>query len=72
MKRQPVQSSMIRSIGYDEATATLEIEFRSGEVYQYYGVEPEIYREMMKAPSHGRYFLARIRDVYRYAKVRSR
>ena len=38
MIRQPVSSSNIRSIGYDSESNTLEIEFHSGGVYQYFGV----------------------------------
>lgn len=38
MIRQPVSSSNIRSIGYDSKSNTLEIEFHSGGVYQYFGV----------------------------------
>ena len=69
MKRQPVVSSSLRSVGYDEASRTLEIEFRSGAVYRYYEVPPEVYRELMEAPSKGRCFQGAIRDNYRYAKV---
>jgi hypothetical protein len=34
MKRETVGSSNIRSIGYDQNTNILEVEFRSGRVYQ--------------------------------------
>ena len=69
MKRQPVISSSLRSVGYDAATETLEIEFRSGGVYRYYGVPREVYEALMKAPSLGSYFQAYIRDEYRYARA---
>lgn len=35
MERQAVTSGTIASVGYDEATATLEIEFVKGTIYQY-------------------------------------
>ncbi len=63
MKRTEVESSMIRSVGYDPDARILEIEFNSGQVYQYFDVPPQEYEGLMKAESHGRYFLANIRDV---------
>ena len=38
MNRKPVRSSNISSIGYDSESKTLEIEFHSGGVYQYFNV----------------------------------
>ncbi len=68
-KRIVVESNYLRSVGYDSSSQVLEIEFRKGDVYQYIDVPPEIYTELMNAPSHGRYFNANIKDVYRYYKV---
>lgn len=70
MKRTEVESSMIHSVGYDPDKRTLEIEFNSGGVYQYFDVPPEEYEDLMQAESHGRYFLANIRDVYNYRRSR--
>lgn len=68
MKRTPMESSLIRSAGYDEASKTLEVEFTSGGVYEYYNVPLQAYKELLAAASHGRYFLANIRDVYPYRR----
>lgn len=70
MRRQPVSSSNLRSVGYDKSTNTLEIEFNSGGIYQYYNVPPAVYKGLMNASSHGKYFHARIKDIYRDIKVR--
>ena len=70
VKRVPVESSMIASVGYDEAKRILEIEFNSGRIYRYANVPPEVYRGLMEAESHGRYFLAHIKGVYAYRRVR--
>ena len=43
MLRTPIQSSNISSIGYDATTATLEVEFTSHEVYQYFSVPSHLY-----------------------------
>lgn len=67
MTRQPVSSSNIRSIGYENGT--LEVGFNSGGVYQYYDVPQSIYAALMSASSHGSYLANHIKGVYRYRKV---
>jgi hypothetical protein len=57
-------------VGYDKPTNILEIEFNSGGVYQYYDVPSAVYQGLMNASSHGKYFHAHIKDIYRYAKLR--
>ena len=47
MKRQHVESSNIESIGYDERSQTLEIEFLNGGVYQYFDVPVNMYPEKL-------------------------
>lgn len=62
MKRTPVKSSNIKSIGYDSSKRLLEIEFNSGAVYQYHPIMEQIYNEMKSAPSVGTYFHTKIRN----------
>jgi KTSC domain len=69
MQRVPVASEALASIGYDERTATLELEFASGQVYRYYGVPGAEHRALMGAESHGHHFAAHIRDRYRYSRL---
>jgi hypothetical protein len=69
MRRRPVSSSNLRSVGYDPETSTLEIEFHNGGTYQYFGVPTSAYRSLMGAGSHGGYFHSHIKDVYPDAKV---
>ena len=69
MQRQPVTSSNIASIGYDESTQTLEIEFLNGTVYQYFDVPSRVYDDFMSASSHGQYLAQNIKGHYRYSKV---
>jgi hypothetical protein len=64
MRRRPVDSSAIASVGYDPARETLELEFRSGNVYRYFGVPQEIYEDLIHAPSMGRFFGSYIRGQY--------
>jgi hypothetical protein len=71
MERIPVVSSVIRSVGYDDDNAILEIEFRSGKVYQYLNVAQQVYVELMSAGSKGSYFDAHIRNAgYKYQMAR--
>ena len=70
MDRTGVASSNLKSVGYDEGTRVLEIEFYDRRVYQYFGVPPEVHRALMDAGSHGRYLAAEIKGRYRYERVR--
>ncbi len=70
MNRIPVRSSNIRSIGYDEASGTLEVEFHNGSIYQYYEVPEIVYRNLMHASSKGSYLHRHIRGRYPFQRVR--
>jgi KTSC domain-containing protein len=67
MKRDDVQSSNIKAIGYENET--LEIEFLNGSVYQYFDVQQNIYDEMMAAESKGKYLAQNIKGRFRFSKV---
>ena len=69
MRRKPVSSSAISSVGYDRKEKTLELEFSSGGVYDYYEVPPKVYAELMAAESKGRFISEQIRGRYRSEKV---
>jgi len=70
MMRTRVNSSNIRSIGYDTQSAILEVEFTSGDVYQYFDVPEHLHREFMQAASLGGFLNDNIvKYHYRYRKV---
>lgn len=69
MVRKAVDSTTMRSVGYQAQRRILEIEFDSGAVYQVSGVPAMIYQELLRAESKGRYFNSEIRDVYPYVQV---
>lgn len=56
-------SSHLKSVGYDEESRILTIEFRDGAIYEYAGVLPEVHAELMNAESHGKYFHRHIRNA---------
>jgi hypothetical protein len=70
MRRRLVNSSSLRSLGYDSRSRTLEIEFHSTGVYQYYGVPKTVLEEMFAQNSLGGFFNTKIRHVYPCARVR--
>lgn len=70
MDRTRVSSTNIRSIGYDEGSQTLEVEFTSGGIYDYAGVPKNVYQRFMAAPSKGRFFDSVVKDKYRTVKLR--
>lgn len=69
MYRQSVVSSNVSSVGYDEDQQILEVQFRTGAIYQYYNVPVSIYRGLMGASSHGSFLNKHIKGVYGYNKV---
>ena len=69
MRRRPVSSSNLRSVGYEPEDRILEAEFHHGGVYQYYGVPAPVYSSLMSASSHGGYLHSHVKEVYPYAKV---
>jgi hypothetical protein len=69
MQRKRVNSSKLRSVGYDEATRTLEVEMSNGQIFQYGGVYPEVYRRFMAAPNPTSFFDDKIADEYTGKRV---
>lgn len=59
MPRTPVESSNIKSIGFDKNT--LQVEFTNGAVYNYTPITEDCYKELMSAESKGEYFYQNIR-----------
>ncbi|MGH3992422.1 MAG: KTSC domain-containing protein [Pseudonocardiaceae bacterium] len=69
MDRTPVSSSTVASVGYDATTATLEVEFSNGSVYQYFDVPAHETEGLINAGSVGSYLATQIKGVYRYARM---
>lgn len=70
MDRKPLNSSRIRSVGYDAGQQVLEIEFRDGKVEQYSRVPSEVQRRFLAAPSPDSFFRDRIEEDYTVRRVR--
>ena len=70
MRRQPVESSAIISVGYEKESQILELEFHSGEIYRYSDVPEMVYQGLLIADSIGSYFYEDIRDEYPTARIK--
>ena len=67
MKREPVESTAIKSIGYNEDKKLLEVEILgTGNIYQYKDVPLEEYFDFMDAKSLGEYYNRVIKENYEY------
>ena len=74
MERTPIdakKSSQVRSIGYDKEKQTLQIEFSSGGVYDYFAVPESVYEEFIRSESLGQFVATRIRGEYEYKRLHS-
>ncbi|MDP2320073.1 MAG: KTSC domain-containing protein [Acidobacteriota bacterium] len=69
MRRDPVTSTNIAEIGYDEPSRTLEVLYLNGGLYQYFDVAPQVYEELKRSSSKGQYLNAQIKGRYRYARI---
>jgi hypothetical protein len=70
VEREPVESRLIRSVGYDLLNSILEVELgEPRRVYEFFDVPYSIYLELMEAESKGSYFNEFIREDYAYQEV---
>jgi len=69
MERQFIESSMINSIGYDSNSSTLEIEFNSGVVWQYFDIPESLWFNFENTESKGKFFHREIKNQYNESRV---
>jgi hypothetical protein len=69
MRRDPVTSSTLRSIGYDADTAIMEVEFANGGIYRFFAIPSSLHRRLLSAESKGTFFHLNIRDRFPFARV---
>lgn len=69
MYRQWVESSAVRSVGYDTKRRVLEVEVAGGAVYEYLDVPPREYFALVAADSVGRYYNQQIKESYEFRKL---
>ncbi len=65
----PVSSSNVQSIGYDENTMALYVNFLNNALYIYKNVPKLEYDELLRAPSIGSYLHRNIKAQYPYERI---
>ncbi|MBN4005431.1 KTSC domain-containing protein [Nostoc sp. LPT] len=60
----PVVSSMAMAVGYDHNEQILQVEFQSGAVYQYLGVDEDTWEDLHSSDSIGSFFNQEIKGRY--------
>ena len=71
MRREPVDSEAIRSIGYDPVRRVQQVQFHGGAIYDYLDVPGEVHLEVMRADSVGEAFSRCVRNAgFEYRLVR--
>jgi hypothetical protein len=66
----PLESKMFTSVWYDADKQNLYLRFRkTGDVYRYFEFPVTEYSAFLDAESRGRFFLAHIRDRFRFERM---
>ncbi|HEV2079323.1 MAG TPA: KTSC domain-containing protein [Allosphingosinicella sp.] len=61
-----VTSSAVDWVDRHPETGTMEIRYKEGDRYSYFGVPEQVYRGLLEAPSIGAYVNERIKPFYRF------
>lgn len=64
-----LKSSNLDWVAYDEEKNQLYVQFRSNTLYVYDDVPKEVFEELLKAGSHGRYFAQKVKWNYKYKRL---
>lgn len=66
---RPLESKLLAAAAYLAPRRRLYLRFHSGDVYRYFTFPAEQYQQFLDAGSHGRYFLAHIRNQFPYERL---
>lgn len=67
--RVPVDSSYVKSIGYDPASQVMHVEFDGGKVFHYDGVPQQAHQAFRNADSVGKHFYNHIKGKFGHKEV---
>ena len=65
----PVSSSNIAEIGFDDDKQILAVVFKSGAIYHYAGVSADLALDFLHAPSIGRFYSTQIKGKFTGQKM---
>lgn len=66
---QPVSSSNIAEVGYDETEQIVYVRFLNNTLYAYKGVNQMEFDGLINAPSLGSYLHRNFKNVYPYERI---
>lgn len=69
MKMVKVESSMVRSIGYDARNNRMRVKFTDGSLYSYANVPEKVYNKLLDAESIGRFMREYVIGVYEASRI---
>jgi KTSC domain-containing protein len=69
VERITVESKAIASVGYDDETQTLLIEFRSNSTYRYLDVPRSVFEWLLRTPNKGVFVARQITGRYAFESV---
>ena len=69
MRRHPIASSSLRTVGYDADTEILEIEYVNGGLYRYFAVPLLVHRQLLRSGTPGTFVNQRIKPFYSFKEV---
>jgi hypothetical protein len=72
MRVVAAESSTLAIVGYDAIGGLLQLEFRNGAVYHYFGVPAAVHQRLLSARSKGSFFNWSIRGSFPYCQVSER
>lgn len=69
-QRVPVESACIASIAFSLEENVLQLEFRNGLAYEYFGVPVALYSDLLSAQSKGAFVTRFIRGHFPFRRLR--
>ena len=66
---RPLDSKLLAAAAYIAPRRLLYLRFHTSDIYRYFTFPAEQYQEFLAAESHGRYFLAHIRNHFPYGHL---
>ena len=67
--RVSLDSTTLAAAAYDDRRGQLQLDFCDGARYVYSGVAPDLFRDLLCAPSKGSFFNQHIRGCFACAKL---
>ena len=69
MDRNRVLSKLLKAVGYDANSGTLEVSFRNGGRFQFFAVPAFVYDRLQSAESKVTYIENRVRPHFKFRRL---